>query len=346
MNGLSLVPAPSTELARKDFISSQEVKWCPGCGDYTILAAVQGLLPQLGIARENTVVLSGIGCSGRFPYYVGTYGMHSIHGRALTIATGLTITRPDLAVMVVTGDGDALSIGGNHFIHTMRRNPNITVLMFNNRIYGLTKGQYSPTSELGKITKSSPTGTVDTPLNPLSLALGAEASFVARTTDSDKTHLTETIRAAFAHRGASFVEIYQNCSIFNDGAYDSLHAEDAEGFLLLEHNRPILSASGRLGVVRASDGELVVAPVDEVGMESVLVHDAHRLDPTLAFGLSRLTDTGIIRRAPIGVLRQVDRPSFDDMARAQVDTAMSNNGASTDESIQRLLTGEDTWQVH
>ena len=344
MTGLQFVPGTTEQLTRKDFVSNQEVKWCPGCGDYTILSAVQGLLPELGIARENAVVLSGIGCSGRFPYYVDTYGMHSIHGRAMTIATGLAMTRPDLAVMVVTGDGDALSIGGNHFIHTMRRNVNITVLMFNNRIYGLTKGQFSPTSELGKVTKSSPAGSVDTPVNPLSLALGAEASFVARTTDSDKAHLTATIRAAFEHRGSSFVEIYQNCSIFNDGAYDGLQAPDAEGFFLLEHGSPILSRSGELGVVRDASGHLEVAPVAEVGIESVLVHDAHDPDPTTAFALSRLTDTGIIRRAPIGVLRAVERPSFDDLARAQIDTAMGDN-ESSDESIQRLLTGKDTWRV-
>ena len=225
--GLSGVPLALGALNRKEFVSDAEVRWCPGCGDYAVLAAFQGLLPELGIRRENTVIVSGIGCSSRFPYYLDTYGMHSIHGRAPAIATGIAMTRPDLAVWVVTGDGDALSIGGNHLIHALRRNVNITIMLFNNRIYGLTKGQYSPTSERGKVTKSSPAGSVDAPFNPISLALGAEATFVARTVDSHRAHLKEVLTAAVNHRGASLVEIYQNCPIFNDDAFASLKAADS-----------------------------------------------------------------------------------------------------------------------
>lgn len=225
--GLAGVPLALTPLNRKDFTSDQEVRWCPGCGDYAVLAAFQGLMPQLGIRRENTVIVSGIGCSSRFPYYVDSYGMHSIHGRAPAIATGVATARDDLAVWVVTGDGDALSIGGNHLIHALRRNVNITIMLFNNRIYGLTKGQYSPTSELGKVTKSTPVGSVDYPFSPISLALGAEAGFVARTIDSDRAHLTEVLTAAIGYRGASLVEIYQNCPIFNDDAFLELKGPKA-----------------------------------------------------------------------------------------------------------------------
>src|SRR5204863_7324934 len=214
-------------LTKKDFVSDQEVRWCPGCGDYAILAQVQKVLPELGVARENFVFVSGIGCSSRFPYYVNTYGVHSIHGRAPAIASGIKATRPELSVWIVTGDGDALSIGGNHLIHMLRRNVNLKVLMFNNQIYGLTKGQYSPTSEEGKITKSTPFGSLDHPFNPIAVALGAEATFVARTLDNDRQHLTEVLRQAAAHRGTSFIEIYQNCNVFNDGAFDLLREKAA-----------------------------------------------------------------------------------------------------------------------
>src|SRR6195952_3349144 len=228
-------------LKAKDFKPDQEVRWCPGCGDYAILAAVQGFMPELGIPRENIVFISGIGCSSRFPYYMNTYGMHSIHGRAPAIATGLSSSRPDLSVWVVTGDGDALSIGGNHLIHALRRNVNLKILLFNNRIYGLTKGQYSPTSEAGKVTKSSPMGSIDYPFNPVSLALGAEASFVARTIDSDRKHLQETLRAAAEHRGTALVAIYQNCNIFNDGAFDPLKDPETrdDWFINFEHGAPL-----------------------------------------------------------------------------------------------------------
>src|SRR4028118_1895265 len=239
--GLAGVPTSSEPQNRKDFTSDQEVRWCPGCGDYAVLAAVQGFLPTLGLRRENIVFVSGIGCSSRFPYYLDTFGMHSIHGRAPAIATGLATSRSDPSVWVVTGDGDALSIGGNHLIHALRRNVNMTILLFNNRIYGLTKGQYSPTSETGKVTKSTPMGSIDAPFNPVSLALGAEATFVARTLDSDRAHLTEVLREAAAHRGTSLVEIYQNCPIFNDGAFDVLRGqEDSEARLIrLRHGEPV-----------------------------------------------------------------------------------------------------------
>src|SRR6186713_662023 len=246
------VAPPPGELKKADFISDQEVRWCPGCGDYAILNNVQKVMPELGIPREKIVFVSGIGCSSRFPYYMNTYGFHSIHGRAPAIATGLKSVRPDLSVWVVTGDGDALSIGGNHFIHMMRRNVDLTILLFNNRIYGLTKGQYSPTSEIGKITKSTPMGSLDNPFNPVSLALGAEATFVARTIDSDRKHLTGVLRAAAAHRGSSLVEIYQNCPIFNDGAFDAIKepATSADAIIPLNHGEPIrFGVDGHLGVV-------------------------------------------------------------------------------------------------
>ena len=259
--GLRDVPAADEPQNRKEFTSDQEVRWCPGCGDYAVLAAVQGFLPDLGLKRENIVFVSGIGCSSRFPYYLDTYGMHSIHGRAPAIATGLATSREDLSVWVVTGDGDALSIGGNHLIHALRRNVNMTILLFNNRIYGLTKGQYSPTSEPGKVTKSTPMGSLDNPFNPVSLALGAEATFVARTIDSDRKHLTAVLSAAAAHRGTAFVEIYQNCPIFNDGAFDAIKDNESktEAIIPLEHGQPIRFGApdedglGTKGIVRDAD---------------------------------------------------------------------------------------------
>ncbi len=319
MPGLRGVPDADAPATRKDFTSDQEVRWCPGCGDYIILAAVQGFLPSLGLRRENIVFVSGIGCSSRFPYYLETYGMHSIHGRAPAIATGLATARGDLSVWVVTGDGDALSIGGNHLIHAMRRNVNLTILLFNNRIYGLTKGQYSPTSEPGKITKSTPMGSIDRPFNPVSLALGAEATFVARTLDSDRAHLTSVLQAAAGHRGTSLVEIYQNCPIFNDGAFDVLKdAQESEARLVrLEHGQPV-----RIG-------------------EREWTHDAHAENPAQAFEISRLDD-GTMAHVPIGIFRQVERPTYDDLARGQIAEARSQFG---DGDLTALLAGSDTWTV-
>ncbi len=341
--GLAGVPLSLTPLNRKDFVSDQEVRWCPGCGDYAVLATFQGLMPQLGIRRENTVIVSGIGCSSRFPYYVDTYGMHSIHGRAPAIATGIAMTRPDLAVWVVTGDGDALSIGGNHLIHALRRNVNITIMLFNNRIYGLTKGQYSPTSEQGKVTKSTPVGSVDRPFNPVSLALGAEATFVARTVDSHRAHLTEVLSAAISHRGAALVEIYQNCPIFNDGAFDSLKGADG-GLIPLRHGEPVVFGPDNARcVVRRPDGSLRIAYVEDVDPAEVLVHDAHADDPGLAFALSRLTDTADLVTAPIGIFRDVERPTYDDLARDQL--TVQTDPEERIASLQGLIAGGDTWTV-
>ena len=299
------------------------MRWCPGCGDYAILAAVQSFMPELGLARENIVFVSGIGCSSRFPYYMDTFGMHSIHGRAPAIATGLAASRPDLSVWVVTGDGDALSIGGNHLIHALRRNVNLKILLFNNRIYGLTKGQYSPTSELGKITKSTPMGSLDSPFNPVSLALGAEASFVARSIDSDRKHLTSVLRAAAAHQGTALVEIYQNCNIFNDDAFEPLKdPETRDDFTIrLEHGQPIIwGANGEHGVVRDHDTALkVVETRRRRRRRDLVVHDAHADDPSHAFDLSRLADISLAR-TPIGVFRDVDRPVYDDLMREQLET--------------------------
>src|SRR4051794_4905234 len=293
IEALTLVPKAEARQSMKDFKSDQEVRWCPGCGDYAILAAVQGFMPELGLAKENIVFVSGIGCSSRFPYYMNTYGMHSIHGRAPAIATGLASSRSDLSVWVVTGDGDALSIGGNHLIHALRRNVNLKILLFNNRIYGLTKGQYSPTSEVGKITKSTPMGSLDAPFNPVSLAIGAEASFVARTVDSDRKHLTHVLSAAAAHRGTALVEIYQNCPIFNDGAFDAIKDNDskADAIIPLVHGEPVrFGNDGRRGVVRdPATGGVRIADLStgEASADDVLVHDAHASDPTTAFALSR-----------------------------------------------------------
>ncbi|MFF8676424.1 2-oxoacid:ferredoxin oxidoreductase subunit beta [Streptomyces sp. NPDC015237] len=343
---LQLVPKAEGKQSMKDFKSDQEVRWCPGCGDYAILAAVQGFMPQLGLAKENIVFVSGIGCSSRFPYYMNTYGMHSIHGRAPAIATGLAASRRDLSVWVVTGDGDALSIGGNHLIHALRRNVNLKILLFNNRIYGLTKGQYSPTSEVGKITKSTPMGSLDAPFNPVSLAIGAEASFVARTVDSDRKHLTEVLRQAADHPGTALVEIYQNCNIFNDGAFEVLKDRERaeEAVIRLEHGQPIrFGANGAKGVVRdPRTGDLEVVTVTADNEADVLVHDAHATSPTTAFALSRLADPDTLHHTPIGVLRSVERPVYDTLMSDQLDAAVTRDGKG---DLAALLAGNDTWTV-
>src|SRR5512135_48030 len=335
------VVATNGKLTLKDFKTDQEVRWCPGCGDYAILAALQSFMPDLGIPREKIVFISGIGCAARFPYYMNTYGMHSIHGRAPAIATGLSTSRPDLSVWVVTGDGDALSIGGNHLLHALRRNVNLKILMFNNRIYGLTKGQYSPTSEQGKITKSTPMGSLDRPYNPVSLALGAEGTFVARSVDSDRAHLTSVLRAAAEHPGTAFVEIYQNCNIFNDGAFDLL--KDAgtreNATLRLEHGKPmIFGAAKDRGVCRGADGGLEVCPADD---GRVLVHDAHAADPALAFALSRLAvETAGV--TPVGVFRDVDLATYDELMGAQIAQAVERQGRG---DLMALLHSGDTWKI-
>jgi 2-oxoglutarate ferredoxin oxidoreductase subunit beta len=336
---LDLVPAADAPQAAKEFKSDQEVRWCPGCGDYAILAAVQSFLPELGVRRENIVFISGIGCSSRFPYYLNTYGMHSIHGRAPAIATGLASSRPDLSVWVITGDGDALSIGGNHLIHALRRNVNLNILLFNNRIYGLTKGQYSPTSEPGKITKSTPMGSLDHPFHPLALALGAGATFAARSIDSDRKHLTATLRAAAAHPGASLVEIYQNCNIFNDGAFEALKdpASRENALLRLEQGQPMrFGVDGTLGLVRTPAGALETVEVTPENEARLLTHD-ETADPAVAFALA-----GLSQPTPIGVLRRVDRPTYDHQLNDQITTAVKSSGPG---DLGSLLAGSNTWTV-
>ena len=338
----NVMSAPTT--SRKDWATDQEVRWCPGCGDYSILAAMQFLLPELGVQRENTVFVSGIGCAARSPYYMNTYGMHSIHGRAPAIATGLAISRPDLDVWVVSGDGDALSIGGNHLLHALRRNVNITILMFNNQIYGLTKGQFSPTSEVGKITKSSPFGSLDRPFNPLSVAIGAEATFVARTHDMDRKHMMETFRRAHDHQGAAFVEIFQNCNVFNDGAFEHLTGRDqrAEMLIPLRHGEPIrFGADNQRGVVMGRDGTLELVDVASVGESALLIHDETRPDPGLAFLLSRLSG-GVDRPTPIGVFRDVEVPDYGTLMASQLEEVRRRKGEG---DLAALLRSGITWEV-
>ena len=328
------------KLTAKDFRTDQEVRWCPGCGDYAILAAMQSFMPELGIERENTVFVSGIGCAARFPYYMNTYGMHSIHGRAPAIATGLATTRPDLSVWVVTGDGDALSIGGNHLIHALRRNVNLKILLFNNRIYGLTKGQYSPTSELGKVTKSTPMGSLDWPFNPLSLAIGAEATFVARAIDTDKAGMTAVLRAAAEHRGSSFVEIFQNCPIFNDDAFAFVR-DDKEGVnrIPLRDGEPITwGANHEKALRQRADGSIEAVSADDDG---VLVHDARHESAALSFALSRVTQ-GSHGGTPVGVFRDVERPVYDDLMAEQLATAVEKKGEG---DLTALLHSGETWTL-
>ncbi|MEE2031436.1 2-oxoacid:ferredoxin oxidoreductase subunit beta [Rhodococcus chondri] len=341
LSALADVPHTDVPQKAKDFTSSQEVRWCPGCGDYVILATVRSMLPQLGLKRENIVFVSGIGCSSRFPYYLETYGVHSIHGRAPTLATGLAVTRPDLSVWVVTGDGDSLSIGGNHLIHALRRNVNMRILMFNNRIYGLTKGQYSPTSEVGKVTKSTPMGSIDAPFNTMSLAIGAEATFVGRALDSDRAGLTEVLLAAAQHRGSAFVEILQDCPIFNDGSFDALRKDGAESRLIhVRHGEPVVfGADGGLCLVRKGFG-LSVARTSDVDPAHIIVHDAHTDDPEYAYALSRLSDQGL-NYTVTGIVRQVVRSTYDDAAREQVVRAKETETAD----LQQVLHGNNTWTV-
>ena len=329
---------------KKDWASDQEVRWCPGCGDYGILQAIQQLMPELGVAPENTVFISGIGCSSRLPYYMNTYGMHSIHGRAPAIATGLAVARPDLDVWVITGDGDGLSIGGNHLIHALRRNVKLKILLFNNRIYGLTKGQYSPTSELGKVTKSTPFGSLDAPFNPLAVALGAEATFVARTHDLDRQHMMEIFRAAHDHRGASFVEIYQNCNVFNDGQFNAVTKRTVRDEMMIElvHGEPIRFGEQRQrGVKMGADGRLHIVEVDEAGEDALLVHDAHRDDPSLAFALARLSHDDH-SPTPFGIFRQVERTEYASAVGRQVADAVDRKGPG---DLAALVRSNGTWTV-
>jgi 2-oxoglutarate/2-oxoacid ferredoxin oxidoreductase subunit beta len=330
-------------LTSNDFASDQDVRWCPGCGDYSILAQMKKVLPEIGIAPENTVFVSGIGCSSRFPYYINSYGIHSIHGRAPAIATGLKVSRPDLTVWVITGDGDALSIGGNHFVHVLRRNLNINYILFNNRIYGLTKGQYSPTSVEGQITKTTPTGVIDHPLNPMLVALGAEATFIARSVDSNVKHLAYTLKRAAEHKGTSFVEVYQNCNVFNDGAFsyaqDKSTREDAT--IELEHGKPMIFGKDRDKGIRLNGMSPEVVDLNKSGVkeDDLLFHD-EKADPIHAFLLARMRRPDFPE--PIGVFRAVETPTFDDAMRAQLTDAVAKKGQG---DLQKLLSSGDTWKV-
>ena len=324
-----------------DYGSDQDVRWCPGCGDYSILAQMKKVMVELQAVPEETVFISGIGCSSRFPYYMNTYGMHSIHGRAPAFATGLKSTRPELSVWVITGDGDALSIGGNHLMHAIRRNIDINIVLFNNSIYGLTKGQYSPTSKVGHVTKSTPRGSIDHPLNPLSVALAAEATFVARSIDVNIKHLIATLKRAANHRGTSFVEVYQNCNVFNDGAWDYMKdkATKDDNVVELEHGKPLIFSKGTKGI-KLNGFTPEIVSLDNVAQDDLLFHDEKTSDPHLAFLLSRLRHPDFPE--PIGVFRDVDRPTYDMEINRQVTDARSDKG---DGKLAELFSSGDTWTV-
>ena len=323
--------------------SDQEVRWCPGCGDYGILAAMQFMHTDLDVKREETVFVSGIGCAARFPYYMSTYGLHSIHGRAPAIATGLALARPDLHIWVVGGDGDMLSIGGNHLIHALRRNVNLKILMFNNQIYGLTKGQYSPTSEVGKVTKSTPMGSVDAPFNTISVAAGAGATFIARTHDLDRTHMMDVFRRAHEHKGAAFVEIYQNCNVFNDGAFASIVKRDARAEMMINlvHGEPILFGAERQRGVVFEHGVARIAEVADVGESAIAIHDEHHPNPTVAFALSQLANDRE-SPTPFGVFRDVQTPEYSEAVTNQLLAANERQGPG---DLATLLRSGATWEV-
>jgi len=332
-----------TRYTRQDWQSDQEVRWCPGCGDYTILASVQNFMADLDIDREDVVFISGIGCAARFPYYMNTYGMHGIHGRAPAIASGLAVARPDLSVWVVTGDGDALSIGGNHLIHALRRNINLKVLLFNNQIYGLTKGQYSPTSEEGKKTKSSPFGSIDHPFNPVSLALGAEATFVARTIDMDRPHTQEILQAAYQHEGAAFVEIYQNCNVFNDKAFVALTGREERDLnrINLVQGKPVVFGENDAHGVVIEHGEARIVDVADVGIDAIHVHDAAAESAGAAFALSRLSHSPV-GPTPIGIFRDVERSTYESVLQQQIHDAQASRGPG---DLAALIASAGTWTV-
>ncbi len=333
------------KLTAKDFATDQDVRWCPGCGDYSILAQTQRVFPDLGIAKEKIVWISGIGCSSRFPYYMNTYGFHSIHGRAAAIASGVKIARPDLSVWVATGDGDMLSIGGNHFIHTCRRNVDLKILLFNNRIYGLTKGQYSPTSEKGKITKSTPYGSIDYPFNPVTLALGAECSFVARSFDRDPKHLQLMIKRAAEHKGTAFIEIYQNCNIFNDGAFELLTEKDTKDdhVLVLEHGKPMVFGKAKdKGIIIDGTTPKVVSITDgKYSINDLLVHNEFDESVVLAYLLGQMSNDPQYP-TPIGVFRQIQKPTYDAEVNKQIDLIKQKKGEG---DLQKLLFSGNTWSV-
>ena len=338
------VAPPPGELTKKDFVSNQEVRWCPGCGDYAILNNVQKVMPELGIPREKMVFVSGIGCSSRFPYYMNTYGFHSIHGRAPAIATGIKAANPELSVWVITGDGDALSIGGNHFMHALRRNLDINYILFNNRIYGLTKGQYSPTSVFGQRTKSTPMGVIDYPVNPLSLAIASEATFVARSIDIDVKHLGTMVEAAARHTGISFLEVYQNCNIFNDGAFDYFAERSVRGdkVLYLEDGKPMIFGKDRNKGIRMNGAHPEVVTIGENGITEadILVHNINLQDPSVAFMLARMEQPDFPQ--PVGIFRAVERASYDQLMADQIETAIARSGPG---SLEKLIYTGDMWTV-
>jgi len=339
-NGAGAIELP--QLTRKDFVSDQEVRWCPGCGDYSILAQTQKVMPDFGYPKENIVFISGIGCAGRLPYYMNTFGFHTIHGRAPAIATGLKAARPDLMVWVITGDGDALSIGGNHLIHTLRRNVDIRIIMFNNRIYGLTKGQASPTSELGKVTKSSPFGTIDFPISPLAIALAAESSFIARSVDTHTEHMQRTLERAGVHKGAAFVEVLQNCNIFNDGAHREFTDREVrdDRTLVLEHGKPMIFGKDRDKGIRLNghQPEIVTIGQDGITEADILVHD--ETDPLIAFMLAHIYWPEF--PVPVGVIRDISRPTHDQMLNDQISQAIAARGKG---NLSKLLNAGETWTV-
>jgi len=341
-NKSSGIPLGVPTLTQKDFMSDQDVRWCPGCGDYSILAQTRRIMPELGIPQENIVFISGIGCSSRFPYYMNTYGFHTIHGRAPTIASGLKMANPDLSVWVITGDGDALSIGGNHFIHLLRRNFDINVLLFNNRIYGLTKGQYSPTSEQGKNTRSSPFGSLEAPFNPISLALAAGATFVARSLDRDPEHLRSIIKSAFEHKGTSFIEIYQNCNIFNDEAFFLYTEKDtkADNTVFLEHGEPLVFGKEDNKRIKLNNfqPEVTTATNDA---DDLIIHDQYAKNTTLANFLARMSDMPEMPH-PIGIFRSVPQNCYEDMMTDQIALAKQQRGEG---NLEDLLNAGDTWVV-
>ena len=340
MSTLTETPA----LTKKDFESNQDVRWCPGCGDYAVLAQIQKLMPTLGIPRENFAFISGIGCSSRFPYYMETYGMHSIHGRAPAIASGLKLARPELSVWVVTGDGDALAIGGNHFIHAMRRNIGLKIILLNNRIYGLTKGQYSPTSELGKKTKTTPLGSIDRPFSPVAVALGAGATFVARTVDADQAHMAQVLKRAAAHEGTAFVEIFQNCIVFNDGAYDAITDKGVrdDARLLLEHGKPLVFGKNKdKGIrLRGLEPEVVTLGENGVSAADLVVHDETAEHGGLAFFLSQFDAPKF--PVPLGVFRAVSQPSYEVMNERLYADARQRRGRG---DLAALFNSGDTWTI-
>jgi 2-oxoglutarate ferredoxin oxidoreductase subunit beta len=339
---MSTTIAP-TPLTRKDFESDQEVRWCPGCGDYSILAQTQKVLPELGVPREKFVFVSGIGCSSRFPYYVNTYGFHSIHGRAPAIATGIKASRPDLFVWVVTGDGDGLSIGGNHLIHCMRRNVDLKIILFNNRIYGLTKGQYSPTSEFGKKTKSTPMGSIDYPVNPIHLAIAAEATFVARSFDIDTKHMQETLVRAAKHKGTAFVEVFQNCNIFNDGAFKGFTDKEVrdDRVIYVEHGKPLVYGKNRDKGLRLNGTNLEVVTLGNGITESdLLVYNEEDPSPVMAYLVSALEFPHF--PVPVGVFRNISKPTYDELMAGQIQKSIEISGQG---NLEKLLNAGDTWVV-